>query len=113
MKIVDRLFSILMVLILVFYMNFLFHKPSFAVAPFGAPIIVVTPCVNGLLLTVGPLPMAGTFLLPITPPPVVFPFYSFKPGSWVLGNFIPGGVCVIGPFAFPVTGTVLMVGTSI
>ena len=113
MKTINHIFYIVVVLILVVYANLLFYQKSYALAGFGAPILLITPCTNGLMLTVGPLPSSGTYLLSITPPSMIYSYYSIKQSSWLLGSFIPGGVCNLGPVSIPVIGTISTVGTSL
>jgi|GEM_PF-1566971 len=75
----------------------------FCTRPFGASLLFVSP------------PRAGDYLYV---PGVSVLFANFKPfpGSWTVGNFVPGGVCVIGfcPFCvvIPATGVITMFGTS-
>ncbi len=113
MKTINHIFYILIILILVVYANLLFYQKSYALVGFGAPILLITPCTNGLMLTVGPLPRPGTYLLSLTPPSMIYSYYSIKQGSWVLGSYTPGGVCNLGPVSIPVTGVINTIGTSL
>lgn len=107
------IFYIFVVIILVVYANFMFPKKSLAVLGFGAPIILTTPCTNGIMITIGPLPSSGNYLVSTTPPSKIYAYGSIKPGSWVLGTYSPGGACLVPPAApIPVLGTVIIMGTS-
>lgn len=97
------------VLFLVFVVSLFFYQKGYAFIGFGGNIIAVTPCSVGVLLVVGP-PRGGVFLLP--PGAKIYPFFSIKPGSWVLGAYAPVGTCVVGVVPVPVQGTILMLGTS-
>ena len=76
---------------------------------FGGIILSSSPCTNGILLLVSP-PVGGLFLLPLGAR--LYPHFSVKPGSWVLGNYVPTGVCVAGLIPIPTQGTIYMMGTS-
>lgn len=99
---------------------FAFSVPSQAHAvglPFGGLITVSTPCAcsGGYLLTVaGPIP--GTYVVQLgTSIPFLYGSF-YKPGAFILGNFVPGGVCLVPGTpctALPVTGgTITIFGTS-
>jgi hypothetical protein len=111
---VRRISFLIIVLIIVLSVNFLFPKKSLALIGFGARILFVTPCTNGLMLTIGPFPSSGAYLLTTTPPSKIYAFYKIKPGSWTLGGYTPGGACLVPPGApIPVIGTINMMGTSL
>lgn len=89
-----------------------------AIVPFGGPILKATfcTCSFNILLTVGP-PLPGNY---IYQPGVSIPYaygQVFRSGPWVLGNWIPGGMCSmwIGKACVPLpsAGTILEVGTSL
>lgn len=83
---------------------------------FGGRVLWVEPCTcsAGAAIAVGP-PRPGYFLFQpgIS---VLFSFYAFVPANYVLGTYIPGGVCLTGiPPAcatVPTLGTVVLMGTS-
>lgn len=97
----------------------LFLAPSAALAqiPFGGAIIVSIPCTcsaTGQYIILGP-PSIGAYVYePVT---VLFSFFNvYTPGTWLLGNYIPGHACLMGvtPYCYapPAFGTIEMVGTS-
>jgi hypothetical protein len=97
----------------------LWVKSSKAIIPFGGPITSVfyCPCSANLAVVVGP-PSPGIFMYQ-PGASTVYAFYQiFRPGPWVLGNYVPGGACMMfipygcAPMAFPM-GTINEVGTSL
>lgn len=92
-------------------------KQAEAIIPFGGKITKVSycPCSGNYLITVG-LPVGGQFIYQ----PGVTIVYAYvqitRRGVWVLGNWMPGGVCLSGkscsPKGFPL-GTIEQVGTSL
>lgn len=87
--------------------------------PFGGLITISKPCAcsGGYLLTVvGPV-TKGTFVVQLGKS-IPFLYGSFyKPGAFILGNYIPGGVCLVPGdpcVSLPVTGgTITIFGTSL
>ncbi len=80
--------------------------------PFGGRIIAVTPCINGLMVILGP-PTPMRLMYPIGA--VSFPYGPPRtPGQWILGKAVPGGVCTLGIFIhIPTAGTILFQGSSL
>ena len=86
--------------------------------PFGGWIGWVTYCTcsfNLLLTVVGPSP--GNFVLQ-PGVSIIFPFGQvYRPGPAVVGSYTPGGACMVfsgkGCAPEPVTGTIIMIGTSL
>ena len=89
---------------------------------FGGRILTVIPCTcsGTLLVTVGP-PKPGVFVY-VPGASFLYSFYQiYKPGSFVLGNYIPGGICLasakklLGTKCIPLPnmGTITQVGTSL
>ncbi|GEM_PF-3634669 len=82
---------------------------------FGGMISVAIPCTcsPGIGLIVGP-PKGGIFLL--SPTSKLHANMKPIPGSWVLGDYSPGGICLqVGTPCFPfpvVQGTIGKIGTS-
>lgn len=105
----DVLNKKLIILVFVFILFFAPYHKSHAAMGFGGQIISISLCSNGLLLLVGP-PVGGVFLLP--PNAKIYPFFSLKRGSWLLGTYLPGGVCNLGAINIPTQGTIIMTGTS-
>jgi len=97
---------------------FLFVSKSGALLSFGGNILYVTYCTCSfnLLLTVGP-PRGGNFVYQ----PGVSILYSYgqvyRSVPWVLGGYVPGGMCSIyvgeGCLTVPSMGTITQVGTSL
>lgn len=94
-------------------------KSSKAIIPFGGPILNVfyCPCSANLAVVVGP-PSPGVFMYQ-PGSTIVYAFYQiFRAGPWVLGNYTPGGACLMfipygcAPIAYPL-GTIMEVGTSL
>jgi|GEM_PF-1720609 len=84
--------------------------------PFGGVITVSVPCTcsaGQLLTVVGPIP--GTYLMqPGISTPFLFGSF-YKPGAFIIGNFVGGGVCLTAGTpcgVLPVTGTITIFGTS-
>jgi len=84
--------------------------------PFGGLVfnVIWCTCSVGAVVQVGP-PVGGSFW--VNPSTVVFPFFRIpSPGVWLLGDYTPGGACLIFVgkecVPVPVTGTILFVGTS-
>ena len=95
-----------------------FPKRSNAIIPFGGNILMVTPCscTAGYLIKVGP-PVPGVFIYQ-PGVSILYPLFQiYRPGPWVLGFALPGGVCKIyvgkGCAILPAEGTIAEVGTSI
>lgn len=99
----------LVVLIFILILFFTIYHKSYAAMGFGGKIISISICSNGLLIVVGP-PVGGWFLLP--PTAKIYSFFSIKQGSWLLGTYLPGGICSFGIVNIPVQGTIIMTGTS-
>ena len=81
-------------------------------------------CLNGaLVLVITPVPLVLLFpYVPITPLVPVFKLWGPIPGATTVGNFAPGGLCLVpipGPFGtviiipVPVIGTLVQIGTSL
>lgn len=112
-----NLFSLLLLGVIIFLIIF-WPRPTQAFWPFGfgGRILMVIPCSNGSLFTVGP-PRGGLFMLMpgITK---VYSYYQLRPGPWSLGAYYPGGICVA-PFGcvlcppIPALGTMINIGTSL
>lgn len=73
---------------------------------FGGKVISNVPCIEGALVTIG-LPKPGAFL--ITAGSRIYKYKMPFMGANVLGVALPVGTCN----GAPVTGTVLMMGTSL
>lgn len=127
------LVSIMFFLVLVGTIFSIKIRTSMALVGFGGQVMSVTLCTCSLpgsvALTVG-TPTPGVYLY--TPTTVLFDHYNFwgtgawlgyvythfVPGPWVLGTYIPGGVCLIPtvPDCTPlpyITGTIEKMGTSL
>lgn len=107
-----KLFASFLCFTLLLSVNLFLHKKSeaYGIAPgFGGPILFTFPCLNGLLLTVGP-PAPGQYLLSLSSR--IYMMFDPSIGQRVVGNYMPG-VCVLPPpFAsFPVP-MILNIGTS-
>jgi len=79
---------------------------------FGGIILGVTPCLNGILFTIGP-PRGGLFMW--MPGTLIFAYAQLRPGPWALGGYTPGGSCIlptVPPIIIPALGTMTMIGTS-
>jgi hypothetical protein len=118
----------LIFILIVFVMSpFLFWpKPAAAVLGGGGRILSTIPCINGLLLLVGPVPPLN--LMPprlfmwdlavslvvsgFTLTPTIHMWYQLEPGPQVLINYTLGGVCIEPFFVIPAFGTILNIGTS-
>lgn len=79
---------------------------------FGGRVITRTPCLDGItsLVTVSG-PVAGAFAYV----PGVATLYNNKTvftGRWVIGSYLPGGVCMTPLGPVPLKGTIKMIGTS-
>ncbi len=117
-------------LVLFLLLGIMIHIHAQTSLGFGGNIIKVDVCANngGVALTLGPPspPGIGAYLfLPGPPngPPVpglfsvLYPYGQiYRPGPYVLGAYIPGGVCLsagkVG-IPVPVIGTITIVGTSL
>lgn len=91
-------------------------KPTVSANTFGGRITIVIPCTctpGTKQISVGP-PKGGDFL--VTPGSQVYDYGNISPGTWVLGDYSPGGVCAIRISGEcvpkPTTGTVVKMGTS-
>ncbi len=85
--------------------------------PFCGPILYVTYCCNGVMLTVGPPREVATLMWYWGSP--LWAYYNiFEPGPWVLGTYAPVGECqwlyAFPPCVYPVvtTGSTILIGTS-
>lgn len=93
-------------------------KRSGAILPFGGQITAVRfcGCSANVRITVGP-PVGGVFIY--QPGATVLYEYGqiLRSGPWVLGNWSPGGACLIpsgkGCATLPSQGTMIQVGTSL
>jgi len=94
-----------LIIIFIFIFNFNF---AFAIIPFGGTILKTVPCLNGLLLIVGP-PRGGPYLFTLGS--ILYLNYSLKEGSWVLGVAVPGGICIL-PFGAIPAFNIIRVGAS-
>ncbi|TAL48829.1 hypothetical protein EPN83_03505 [Patescibacteria group bacterium] len=91
---------------------------SAAARTFGGRILAVIGCnAGGSAVLVGP-PKPGLFLYQ-PPASTLYNRKNLTPVRWVLGNYTPGGVCVITiggliptPVALPIQGTISKIGTS-
>lgn len=88
--------------------------------PFGGKVIALIPCtcqVTGIAVYVL-MPIPPYFGMLLWQPPITIPhlFYIPVPGGNILGNYVSGGICMVGvtPYCFsvPVSGTMTQVGTS-
>lgn len=79
---------------------------------FGGRIVATIPCTcsGGVWLSIGPpRPMAGiVYQAGIS---VLFSFYSLLPSEYILGTYVPGGVCMVG--IPPACGSVATIGTIV
>lgn len=83
--------------------------------PFGGPVLALTPCLNGILVALGPP----------TPMLIMYPWGALShlygpprnPGQWILGQAVPGGACVLVGFIFniviPAQATIIEHGSSV
>lgn len=109
--------SVIIFLVLITLSFSVWVRSSKAVLPFGGPILSVMycPCSGNVALTVGP-PSPGIYSYnPYSTVP--FPFYQFyRPGAYILGGYIPGGVCLTAGSPCSVGSvpwaTITMAGTS-
>lgn len=100
-------------LIVIAVLPFLFWpKPAGAFLGAGGRILFVVPCVNGLLLTIGP-PRPGLYMWMWGTP--IYAWYELVPGPNVLINYVLGGICIMPgliPVIIPALGTIVQIGTS-
>lgn len=90
---------------------------SRALLGFGGQIedVMICDCSENIAIVVG-TPTPGVFMY--EPTTVLYEYYNlFTTGSWALGTYTPGGVCleISGPDCTPLanpTGTIDSVGTS-
>ncbi len=89
--------------------------------PFGGRVVVVIPCtcqVTGMAVYVI-MPTPPYFGMFLWQPPVTKPtmWYYPYPSVAITGNYVTGGVCLVGapPYCYtiPVYGTMTQVGTSL
>lgn len=114
-----KIFYCLLVVVLVGSFLFFQHARSLGVFIFGGKVITAIPCT-----------CSGNFLVTISPPiPGQFVYYmgtqGFQnynmplPGIWALGEYVPGGVCLMYAgkgcvnFGAPIGTISPLVGTSI
>lgn len=91
--------------------------PSKGALGFGGEImdVMVCDCSENIAIVVG-TPTPGVYMY--EPTTILYEYYNlFTSGSWVLGTYTPGGVCleISGPDCTPLanpTGTIDMAGTS-
>ncbi len=100
----------------IFSISNLMPKPSVSANTFGGRItgIIQCTCTPGITqISVSP-PKGGDFLL--IPGSQVYDYGNISPGTWVLGDYSPSGVCVIRIsdecVPKPTTGTIVKIGTS-
>lgn len=113
-------------ILLVLGLSLLFFIPQHAEAaglvnPFGGRVVMIIPCtcqVTGIAVYVI-MPIPPYFGMLLWQPPITRPYlwYFPYPGVAILGNYVSGGVCMVGvaPYCYsvPVSGTMTQVGTSL
>ena len=113
-----RIFLVL-ALSLVFFFP---HQTNAAglVNPFGGKVVMIIPCtcqVTGMAVYVV-MPIPPYFGMFLWQPPITRPYlwYFPYPSVNILGNYVSGGVCLVGvaPYcvSVPVIGTMTQVGSS-
>lgn len=82
--------------------------------PFGGFVYMQKPCNVGWALMIGP-PTPGTYLY-VPGASRLYLMFSPHVGHWLLGNYSPGGVCILGVcpkcIITPIDATIQMLGTS-
>lgn len=107
----EKMLIILIVAGLLLSLNFVYGIMTLS---FGGRLLSVPiPCLNGLMLIVGP-PSPGNYIFQAGVSTLKFCYNIAKPGVQLLGNYFPGGVCILPPPApsIPAKGTIFFVGTS-
>lgn len=113
--------SLLFLLIIFSICLFVLPSMAQAFALVGGPILTTTFCIGpptGVYITVGP-PVGGSFIW-LLPGTLLYPFYSVKVGSYVLGlastgvspciiGYTPAGTPIISGYGFGIT----FMGTSL
>lgn len=100
---------------------FFFAPHNAEALSFGGRVVSIIPCtcqIGGIAIYVAmpKPPYVGMFLwqLPITRP---YLWYVPYPKVAILGNYIPGGICMVGAppvcVPIPLLGTITQVGTSL
>lgn len=84
--------------------------------PFGGQITYMQICCNGILLTLTP-PTPGLYMVywAFLASPLFYMFHTLHPGVWLLGLYVPPGVCLTGAYCattIPAIGSIIMAGTS-
>ena len=110
------------IIIVAFLFSAFFYRVLAIGLPFGGFVASSIPCTcsAGFLLTVVPFPppIGGQFVYQIGTPQLAW-FMLPSPGVWTLGEYSPGGICLIfigkgcAPIGVPI-GTILpIVGTGL
>lgn len=120
MHIKRKLFVISIISILVLVISFTIFPAgeSQAIIPFGGQIksVFYCTCSNNILLTIGP-PNGGSLIYQPGGTRLYAYGQVFRPGPWTLGNYSPGGACLVyvgvGCAAIGSQGTIKSTGTSL
>jgi len=113
-------------ILLVLGLSLLFFLPQYTHAAglvngFGGRVVMIIPCtcqIIGMAVYVA-MPIPPYFGMFLWQPPITRPYlwYFPYPSVAILGNYVTGGVCMVGvvPYCYPVSviGTMTQVGTSL